>query len=150
MKRYIRSIRYVWIVYSILGMMLAASAAGAGDFDGTRPLLVAVNRVMECTPVEGCREVTPASVQLPQFLRIDFAKKAILPARASDNFPPSAIERTEVVDGKLILQGAEDGYEKMRDGLGWSMAISVESGQVVLTASGDEVAFVVFGAALPQ
>jgi hypothetical protein len=29
------------------------------------------------------------------------------------------------------------------------MAISEESGQVVLTASGDQVAFVVFGAALP-
>jgi hypothetical protein len=142
--------RYIWIVCSILGLILAVSAAGAGDFDGTRPLLVAVNRVMECTPADACREVTPASVQLPQFLRIDFAKKAILPARASDNFPPSAIERTEVVDGKLILQGAEDGYDKMRDGLGWTMSISVESGQVVLTASGDQVAFVVFGAALPQ
>ena len=147
MKRYIR---YAFMVCSTLVLILAASVVGAGDFDGTRPLLVAVNRVMECTPVEGCREVTPASVQLPQFLRIDFAKKVILPARASDNFPPSVIERTEVVDGKLILQGAEDGYEKMRDGLGWSMAISVESGQVVLTASGDELAFVVFGAALPQ
>ena len=138
------------MVASTLVIILAASAVGAGDFDGTRPLLVAVNRVMECTPVGGCKEVTPASVQLPHFLRIDFAKKAILPARAADNFPPSAIERSEVVDGKLILQGAEEGYEKMRDGLGWTMAISADTGQVVLTASGDQVAFVVFGAALPQ
>jgi len=36
----------------------------------------------------------------------------------------------------------------MRDGLGWTMAISQETGQVVLTASGEQVAFVVFGAAL--
>jgi hypothetical protein len=141
---------YIWIVCLALGLVMAASVAGAGDFDGTRPLLIAVNRVMECTPADGCREITPASVQLPQFLRIDFAAKAILPARAADNFPPSTIERTEVVDGKLILQGAEDGYEKMRDGLGWSMSISAETGQVVLTASGDQVAFVVFGAALAQ
>jgi hypothetical protein len=133
-----------------VGLILAASAVGAGDFDGTRPLLIAVNRVMECTPADACREVTPASVQLSQFLRIDFAKKAILPARAGDGFPASTIERQEVVDGKLILQGAEDGYEKMRDGLGWTMAISAASGQVVLTASGDQVAFVVFGAALAQ
>ena len=48
----------------------------------------------------------------------------------------------------MILQGAEDGYEKMRDGLGWTLAIAENSGQVVLTASGDQVAFVVFGAAL--
>ena len=147
MKRYRR---FVWIVCSTLGLILAASAVGAGDFDGTRPLLVAVNRVMECTPLGGCWEVTPASIELPPFLRIDFTKKTIHPARAGDKSTGTTIERQEVVDGKLILQGAEDGYEKMRDGLGWTMAISAESGQVVLTASGDQVAFVVFGAALPQ
>jgi len=47
------------------------------------------------------------------------------------------------------LQGAEDGYDKMRDGLGWTMAISEATGQVVLTASGEQVAFVVFGAGIP-
>jgi hypothetical protein len=138
------------MVGSTLVLILAASTAAAGDFDGTRPLLVAVNRVMECTPVDGCWEVTPASIDLPQFLKIDFAKKTISPARAGDKSKGTTIERQEVVDGKLILQGAEDGYEKMRDGLGWTMAISADTGQVVLTASGDQVAFVVFGAALPQ
>jgi hypothetical protein len=64
-------------------------------------------------------------------------------------YPATNIERHEVVDGKLILQGAEDGYENMRDGLGWTMAITEKTGQVVLTASGDQVAFVVFGAAVP-
>jgi hypothetical protein len=51
--------------------------------------------------------------------------------------------------GKLILQGAEDGYEKMRDGLGWTLAISEASVQVVLTAAGEGVAFVVLGAGIP-
>jgi len=128
---------------------MAASTVGAGDFDGTRPLLVSVIRVMECTPDGACREVTPASVELPQFLKIDFTNKTIRPAAAGDEAPATSIERQEVVDGKLILQGAEDGYAKMRDGLGWTMAISEATGQVVLTASGDQVAFVVFGASLP-
>jgi hypothetical protein len=105
--------------------------------------------VVECAPDSACREVPPASVDLPQFLKIDFTKKTIRPADADDETPDTVIERQEIVDGKLILQGAEDGYEKMRDGLGWTMAVSVETGQVVLTASGDQVAFVVFGAALP-
>ncbi|MGB5745924.1 MAG: hypothetical protein WBM69_03010 [Desulfobacterales bacterium] len=105
--------------------------------------------VRKCEPDGTCREVTPASVKLPQFLKIDFNKKTIRPAAADDETPATAIERQEVVDGKLILQGAEDGYEKMRDGLGWTMAITKETGQVVLTASGDQVAFVIFGAALP-
>jgi len=100
-------------------------------------------------PDGSCREVPLASVELPQFLKIDFSKKTIRSADDDDKIPATVIERQEVVDGKLILQGAEDGYEKMRDGLGWTMAISEATGQVVLTASGDQVAFVVFGAALP-
>ena len=142
--------RYIWIICSALGLILAAAAVNAGDFDGTRPLLIAVNRVMECTPIDACREVTPASVDLPQFLRIDFTKKTIRRAPVNDSIPATTIERQEVIDGKLFLQGAEDGYDKTQDGLGWTMAISAETGQVVLTASGDQVAFVVFGAALAQ
>ncbi|MCP4148938.1 MAG: hypothetical protein GY757_14420, partial [bacterium] len=48
-----------------------------------------------------------------------------------------------------IIQGAEDGYESVRDGLGWTIAIAESSGKVVMTASGEQVAFVVFGACLP-
>ena len=77
----------------------------------------------ECTPDGTCREVTPASIQLPQFLKIDFTNKTIRPAVTGDETPATNIEHQEVVDGKLILQGAEDGYEKMRDGLGWTMVI---------------------------
>jgi len=141
--------KFTWVTVFLMGALVVVSAAAAGDFDGTRPLLVSVLRVVECTPDGACRQVSPESVELPQFMKIDFANKTIGPAAADDDRPGTPIERQEVVDGKLILQGAEDGYDKMRDGLGWTIAISAETGQVVLTASGDEVAFVVFGAALP-
>jgi len=141
--------RYRLIMWAILGVLTAASAAGAGDFDGSKPLLVSVNRVIECTPDGACEEISIESVGLPRFLRIDFAKKTISRATGDDKRPATAIERQEVVDGKLILQGAEDGYAKMRDGLGWTLAISEATGQVVLTASGEQVAFVVFGASIP-
>ena len=143
--------RYNWILFVFLSTMIAASAPKAGDFDGTKPLLISIIRVIECTPDGTCREVTPASAELPQFMKIDFTNKTISAAAGDDKTPnPTSIERQEVVDGKLILQGAEDGYEKMRDGLGWTMAISEESGQVVLTASGEQVAFVIFGASTPM
>ena len=129
--------------------LIAPFGAEAGDFDGSKSLLLSVIRVVECTPDGACQEMTPGDVGLPQFLKIDFTNKTIGPAAAGDDRPVTTIERQEVVDGKLILQGAEDGYEKMRDGLGWTMAISEESGQAVLTASGEQVAFVVFGACLP-
>ena len=124
--------------------------AAGRDFDGSKTLLFFVARVMECTPVEGCKETDADEVGLPRFLKIDFTKKTIRPARGGEDIPDTVIERTEEVDGKLILQGAEDGYADLKDGLGWTMAISEDSGQVVLTASGDAVAFVVFGACLPM
>lgn len=139
--------------FRILGFILflnivAVSVVGAGDVIGKQPLLISIIRAIECTPEGSCREVKPETIQLPQFLKIDFKQNIILPAAVGDETPATRIERQEFIDGKLILQGAEDGYEKMRDGLGWTMAISEETGQVVLTASGEQVAFVVFGAAL--
>jgi len=132
-----------------LSIFISSLTVRAGDFDGSRPLLFSVISAMECTPDNGCRAVTVDSVDLPRFLKIDFNKKTIGPASESDTRPDSVIERMERVDGKLILQGAEDGYESVRDGLGWTIAISEGNGRVVMTASGDQVAFVVFGASLP-
>ena len=132
-----------------LSIFISSLTVRAGDLDGSRPLLFSVISVMECTPDNGCRAVTIESVDLPQFLKIDLNKKTIGPVSESDARPGSTIERVERVDGKLILQGAEDGYESVRDGLGWTIAISEGTGRVVMTASGDQVAFVVFGACLP-
>ena len=137
---------------TILTLAIVCTAAvpvSAGDFDGSKPLLCSVISITECTPDEGCRGTTIENVGLPQFLRVDFQKKSITAARPVDGAPPSKIERMERVDGKLILQGAEDGLEGVRDGVGWTSALSEDTGKFVLTASGEEVAFVVFGACIP-
>ena len=57
----------------------------------------------------------------------------------------SKIKHVEHMENKLILQGVEEGVENIEDGLAWSMAISKKTGKVVLSASGDGVAYVVFG-----
>ena len=49
----------------------------------------------------------------------------------------TTIERLEHLDGKLIVEGAQDSLENVKDGLGWTMAITEESGAMVLTAAGD-------------
>ena len=136
-------------IFYLIACLSLSSGVMAGDFDGSKPLLVSVARILECTPVEGCRDVSAERVGLPQFLKIDFARKSIRPARNGEDIPDTVIERSERIDGKLMLQGAEDGYTNLKDGLGWTLTISEETGQVVLTASGDQVAFVVFGACIP-
>ena len=128
---------------------LSASTAAAADFDGSKPLLFSVISVLECTLEEGCAQVTAESISLPQFFKIDFKSKRVSPAMEAQGKRGSEIKRMERIEGKLMLQGAEDGVEGVRDGLGWTLAISEETGRAILTASGEEVAFVVFGACLP-
>jgi hypothetical protein len=118
----------------------------AGDFDGSKPLICALMDLVECQPGGNCQAKTAEELGLPQFFRINFQEKKISGTQSGESGRGTAIERLETVDGKLILQGAEDGVEDVRDGVGWSLAIAEETGKLVLTASGDEVGFVVFGA----
>jgi hypothetical protein len=141
--------KFRWIGLILLGITVASASAVAGDFDGSRPLVFSVISVIECTPDGNCREMTAESADLPQFLKIDFESKKITRAMGDEGKQMTDIERSERVDGKLILQGTEDGVENVRDGLGWTVAISEETGKAILTASGEQVAFVVFGACLP-
>ena len=118
----------------------------AGSFDGTGNLLCAPQSAVECGPDGNCQQVSPASVNLPDFFQIDFKKKMITRVSASEKHQGSKIDRMEVLDSKLILQGADDGVEGVRDGLAWSMAIAQDTGKLVASAAGESEAFVIFGA----
>ena len=134
---------------SALGIAVVVAPALADGFDGSQPLLCAVNDIQECVADAACQEVSADAVGAPGFLVVDVAAKQI--TTAGGNEPRvSPVERVERVDGKLMLQGAEDGVEGMRDGLAWSLAISEETGRMVLTGSGDAVGFVIFGACIPR
>ena len=137
----------IYSMMIVVCFLIVPFTASAASVDGSQPLLCALMKAMECTQSNGCTEVSAEDLNVQQFVTIDFDKKEMRGVENTER--KTMIERTEEVDGKLILQGAEDGYADMKDGLGWTMAISAESGQVVLTASGDGVAFVVFGACLP-
>jgi hypothetical protein len=114
--------------------------------DGSEPVICASVTILECVPEGTCQEINAEDAGIPRFLRIDFAGKQITRTRPNGDDVSSEIERSEVVDGRLILQGAEDGFEGVSDGIGWSVSIDEETGDMVITGSGEEVAFVIFGA----
>ena len=122
----------------------------AGDFDGSKPLLFSVKTILECSPNGESHIVTTQEMEMSQFFIVDCKKMTLSP------FPPipgrrdGVIKRLERIDGKLVLQGADDGIEHVRDGVGWTVAISEDTGRAVVTASGDDVGFVIFGACLPR
>ena len=121
----------------------------AGDFDGSIPLSGVVNKIIEINPTRVINDVDPDTVGLPRKFLIDFEDKIVRPSKDSLIRRTSQIRRVEHLENKLILQGVEEGVENVDDGLAWSMAISKKTGKVVLSASGDGVAYVVFGTCTP-
>lgn len=113
--------------------------AMAGDFDGSKPVICAVIETHECGPNADCRKGTAESINIPQFFKVNFRDELITSIRVSGEVQTSSIQRMEHVNGSLFLQGVQNGRA-------WSAAISESNGKLVLTASGDEEAFVVLGA----
>ena len=134
---------YVYGATMLVSSMPLVVSAG---FDSSSEFLCASVDVMECLPAKGCNRVAADDVDIPRFIKVDVKNKQVVTGAKGDK-RKTAIERVEKVDGKLMLQGAEDGREGgAPDGIGWSMSVVEDSGNMVLTASGDGVAFVIFGA----
>jgi hypothetical protein len=134
-------------LFCTAGLCALASIATGADFDGSKPLLCSTATLSECIPGGICEQVTSEEVNAPDFLRINVKKKTItVDAAGQQDRPPTKIKSSSTIDEKLFLQGSDDGVEGVRDGLAWSVAIDQNSGKMVLTASGDAVGFVIFGA----
>ena len=129
--------------------LLCTQAAFAADYDGSKPLLCSSVTVNECLPNGACEHVMASAINAPDFFRIDVKKKNVAGAKAGKDRPKNKIDSAKVLGDKLYVQGKDNGVEGVRDdGLAWSVSIDQASGDMVLTASGDEVAFVIFGSCI--
>lgn len=118
--------------------LLPYSLAMAG-FDGSAPLICSVIEVFECSLEQDCIEGTVESMNIPQFVRIDFAMNKISTTEEIKEKRESPINNFDRADGMLILQGIQNGR-------GWSMVIAEETGKMTATASDGGGGFVIFGA----
>ena len=127
-------------ICSFLGLMIASAPLLAADFDGSNPIFCASLDVLECVDGRDCQLVPADDVDAPQFITVDLKNKALKLNRSGR--PQSAqLRNRENLNGKLVLQGV--GTET---GLGWTFSVNEETGRFVVSASGDEVAFIIFGA----
>ena len=105
----------------------------SADFDSSKPLLCATIDAHFCDVGEVCYRTLPSILGAPEFMRINFAKKAIVgPQRTTE------IQHMEPSDGQLLLQGTELGYA-------WSVALDTKTGAMSTTLVNREDVFVLFG-----
>ncbi len=125
-----------------LVVSVAFFEASAASFDGSEPLLCASVEAYDCGAGGECFKGTAEGINAPQFIRLDFEQKLTRATRLGGEERTAKIESITREEGKLILQGVQMG-------LGWSMTIAQESGAMALTATGEQVVFVIFGACTP-
>jgi hypothetical protein len=115
----------------------------AGNFDGSGPLLCAVIETFDCVENDACTQGKAYNIGIPQFLNIDFKTMTMRGVTMHGKERTAKIKNIERVNGKLILQGIQNDR-------GWSMVIAEADGMMTITASDDQIAFVVFGACTSQ
>lgn len=128
------SARRVGLTSVVVGFMLATivNAFGA-DFDGSKVLICATIDAMDCVSGDNCTKGRPGDMGAPAFLRIDFAKKAIVGAKHT-----TPIVSMDKADEQILLQGKEQGY-------GWTLALDQEGGNFSATLVNRDGVFVLFG-----
>lgn len=120
---------------------LAPLTSSAGDFDGSQPLICASLFATECrAESQECISGAPWDFNLPVFSEVDFKAQTVSTTRPNKDNRVSKIESVDhLPNGRLSLQGDDGQYS-------WSAIISEETGSMTLTAAGEEIGFLVFGA----
>jgi len=132
----------------VLGSL--ATGALAHSFDAKTPVLCSVYQLFECTPPNACEAVTPGAINGFSHFDIDFGGKVVTRS-SGESKQQSPIQNVETgVDGKLIVQGIDEGLEGVRDGAGWSVSIMIPEGTMVLAVAGDGFAVVGLGGCVPK
>ena len=120
----------------IAGLFLGAAAVAA-DFDGSKPLLCASQKVLDMVSPEKIVSGLPGDLGAPKFMRIDFAKKTVTGTNRA-----TPIRLMEKGEKHILMQGTE-----ME--LGWTMAVNSVDGTMTASMVDDGGAIVMFGACTP-
>jgi hypothetical protein len=122
---------------------LLACATNVSALDTSAPFLCAVAQVNECLDGFGCEEVLPEMVGAPTFIWVDLKKDRI---RSNQNSSGAKIANHVEIDGRHILQGAEDGNPEATDGAGWTLSIEDSTGRFAGAITIQQATLSLFGA----
>ena len=139
-----KTLRKFVIIAAVLSIV--PMTAVAGSFDGSEPLLCSIIDVIECSPGGECIRSDASSVNLPYFIKVDVTDTVIRVPQGNGDSRSTPIQAVSRLDGKLILQGAEDGDPDEDDAVGWTMSIDDDDGRMIFSASREEAGFIIFGA----
>ena len=127
---------------TLLTACAMAISGSATALDTSEPFLCAVAQVTECLDGLGCETVLPEMVGAPTFIWVYLKKNRI---RTNQNEDGSRIANRTEIDGRHILQGAEDGDPEAIDGAGWTLSIEDSTGRFAAAVAIQQATLSMFG-----
>ncbi len=129
--------RLLNVISLIVSLGLAPYPLAAASYDGSAPLLCALMQVIECEAASDCQQTTAEDVDLPPFIKVNFAEKTLM--GADNNDQKAVVESVQNAHGRLVMQGGKEGR-------GWSLVILKDTGKMSAVVADGDGAFVIFGA----
>ena len=133
-----RTLNFAALVTGILGTSVAAA-----NFDGSEPLICSFGQVVECDEGSSCRVVSHASVDAPDFVKLNFKNKQLISTTAGEDSPADDMIVTDLTT-HLMVQGTQGTGQG--NALGYSLSIDQATGQMVAAGAGENAGFIIFGA----
>lgn len=115
----------------------------ADDLTGAERLLCSSGQAMACDPEGGCESAPPWSWNIPAFIEIDLKEKTLSTTEASEEKRVTPIATVKRDDGRIFLQGIEQGRA-------FSFVIDEASGLITVAVARDGFSVSVFGACTPK
>ena len=126
-------------IIPISALTLVALAAFADNVESTDRLLCSASRIIVCFEDGECMDAHPQDLNIPQFVVIDAKKMTLSTTKASGENRFTPIRTLQRDNGKLILQGIEQGRA-------FGFVIDEASGLLTASVARDGLSVSVFGA----
>ena len=118
----------------------APAAPPKPGLDGSKALVCDLVEAAQCDGAAACIDVTPAQIDLPGPVHVDFGGRRLHSADEQRTSPILAVEKQ---DGLLLLQGHDQGR-------GWTMVVDRSNGHLSATLADVEGSFALAGACHPK
>jgi hypothetical protein len=129
----------------IAASLLSVSASWAKE-DVDESIICAVQEIHVCTLYEGCSQMKPPEINAPDFIKIDLKKMDLTGRRYDGTYGTLKIDKKTVLPKLLLLEGVNPEPEQLTDGMGYSIAIHVDTGRMAGAVTTTESVYSCLGA----
>ena len=132
----------IWKI-TLAAALAAPLAASAANFNGKDPVICATLEAIRCDKTPGashvCARGLARGLDVPQFIKLDFAKNEVTATGETGVPDVSAIGSVSRGNGHIVVLGVDGGH-------GWALALEEQSGYMTASVVGDVEGLMIFAA----